>query len=412
MSAEVNPSSLILATPVAATLAVSPALPALTLAALVCTSVVAGALLAAQVLVNGGASAHYDGLFFFPSLCTFVIGLACVSIVVYCEVQLSRGTIECLSWRAPPRWHDLLAGPCGVLYTTCSLLLAEVLGASLFFIALIFGQLIVSAVLDARGISGVVVPISCTRALGLLGAAAGAALSVSSSAVAAAAGVTTSAASAAAIVSAFACGVLLGGVLPHQARLFRHIARRTPSRLPSAWVRCATGLIAALCCASVQLLSRDGALRALPSQMASARWWMWTGGALGVLYVTGSATIAPRIGSAAFFVALVSGQLLGGIALDAAGVGVQGRAIDAARCIGILAVLLSAALIAAPQAAVAEVGARICSPAFCPSRRAEAPLATAADAAAPDERNVRHEDRSTGGEGRGGGSGMHAHGSS
>lgn len=48
----------------------------------------------------------------------------------------------------------------------------------------------------------------------------------------------------------------------------------------------------------------------------AAPWWNWIGGPLGALIVLAGATLAPRLGAAAFIAAVVGGQLACSVILD------------------------------------------------------------------------------------------------
>src|SRR5579883_2794559 len=71
------------------------------------------------------------------------------------------------------------------------------------------------------------------------------------------------------------------------------------------------GALASLVCLCV-------ARPALPSlnRIAAAPWWVWTGGAIGVGYVTISIMLAPRLGAATLIVMVIAGQLLVSLLLD------------------------------------------------------------------------------------------------
>lgn len=71
-----------------------------------------------------------------------------------------------------------------------------------------------------------------------------------------------------------------------------------------------------------------------------APWWAWTGGALGLFFVTASVIVVPRTGTAAFSIAMVMGQTIGALCLDHYGFfGIEPRLLSSSR---ILAVVLLA----------------------------------------------------------------------
>ncbi len=106
----------------------------------------------------------------------------------------------------------------------------------------------------------------------------------------------------------------------------------------ATFVSYAVGTLAALCCL---LVSRP----ALPSwsRVAATPWWAWTGGAVGVGYVTASVLLAPRLGATRLIVLVVAGQLAASVFLDHFGLlGYAARPFDGRRALG--CVLLVAAV--------------------------------------------------------------------
>lgn len=83
--------------------------------------------------------------------------------------------------------------------------------------------------------------------------------------------------------------------------------------------------------------------RGSPVQLARAPWWVYTGGLLGAIVVTGSLTLAPRLGAATLSAGLICGQLLAALLLDHFGlVGYRVVVLTPGRVLG--AVLLVVAL--------------------------------------------------------------------
>ncbi len=50
--------------------------------------------------------------------------------------------------------------------------------------------------------------------------------------------------------------------------------------------------------------------------IASAPWWMWTGGLLGAFFVCASIVLTPRLGAATTVGLFLTGQVIGSIAID------------------------------------------------------------------------------------------------
>ena len=52
------------------------------------------------------------------------------------------------------------------------------------------------------------------------------------------------------------------------------------------------------------------------NRVAAVPWWAWTGGAIGVGYVTASVLLAPKLGATRLIVLVVAGQLLASVVFD------------------------------------------------------------------------------------------------
>lgn len=90
-------------------------------------------------------------------------------------------------------------------------------------------------------------------------------------------------------------------------------------------------------------------IRPVPPVAAAARaapWWNWIGGPLGALIVLSGATLAPRLGAAAFIAAVVGGQLACSLLLDHFGLmELPRQPITPARLLGVLLVFAGVVLV-------------------------------------------------------------------
>jgi transporter family-2 protein len=74
---------------------------------------------------------------------------------------------------------------------------------------------------------------------------------------------------------------------------------------------------------------------------ASAPWWSWCGGFIGVMLVVSGILVVPRTGAATFSVVLITGQLIGALIMDHFGwLGLSERPISLSRIAGIIFLLL------------------------------------------------------------------------
>src|SRR5699024_1916719 len=64
------------------------------------------------------------------------------------------------------------------------------------------------------------------------------------------------------------------------------------------------------------VVTRSGLRISTPAGQHKNPWWMWTGGALGALYVTGVAYLSPMIGAAVTVIVIQVGLIAGSLAVD------------------------------------------------------------------------------------------------
>lgn len=143
-----------------------------------------------------------------------------------------------------------------------------------------------------------------------------------------------------AIALALALGA--GGLIALQfavnAALRTHLGGDSP--LFATLVSYAVGTVASLVCIAV-------ARPTLPvlARIAGIPWWAWTGGVIGVGYVSASVLLSPRLGATAFIFLVVAGQLALSLVLDHYGLlGYAVRPITATRAVG-CALMIGAVLL-------------------------------------------------------------------
>lgn len=133
--------------------------------------------------------------------------------------------------------------------------------------------------------------------------------------------------------------LLAGATLPIQAGVNAKLADYVGGPVWAATISFAVG-------AAVLFVVVLAAYRGGTRHWSDAPWWAWLGGGLGAVYVTASIVVAPRIGAAAFFSALVAAQLATSLLADRFGwVGYAHREITPLRLLGIVLVFTGAALV-------------------------------------------------------------------
>lgn len=69
-------------------------------------------------------------------------------------------------------------------------------------------------------------------------------------------------------------------------------------------------------------------------------WWIWIGGAAGVLFITAALLLAPKLGAATFIIAVVAGQMVVSVVVDHFGLmGFAQKPVSLARLAGVALIL-------------------------------------------------------------------------
>jgi transporter family-2 protein len=141
------------------------------------------------------------------------------------------------------------------------------------------------------------------------------------------------------VLAAFA----IGGVLALQPGLNAEVARRLGSLFGAG--------VLSICVSFALVLALFLALGQGASWSASLSmpWYLWLGGAIGVVFVVGTLWLAPILDAALLFVCIIAGQMIIATLVDAIGFGgYQAQAFDLWRIVGIGLVLAGAWLFRRP----------------------------------------------------------------
>ena len=144
-----------------------------------------------------------------------------------------------------------------------------------------------------------------------------------------------------AILFALVAGALIALQFGVNAALRGYLG--SPSPFYATLVSYAVGTLASLVCLFA-------ARPALPTwnHISSVPWWAWTGGALGVGYVTASVLLAPKLGAARLIVLVVASQLLASVILDHFGlIGYAVRPFNGWRALGCILLVVAVVIIKA-----------------------------------------------------------------
>jgi len=116
----------------------------------------------------------------------------------------------------------------------------------------------------------------------------------------------------AALLIAVAIGLGTGFLLGAQPSANGQLGRNLEHPLQASMISFASGaaIVLVLCLASGVFPPR------LVTPAAALPWWIWTGGAIGVVMVTTSLIFVPRVGSLIWFASVMTGQTVAAMVLD------------------------------------------------------------------------------------------------
>ena len=255
-----------------------------------------GVLMSAQVLVNGRLSEHLGSAEYVASV-NNLFGLALLAIAAT-ALGAPRRAVRTLRVRGRPPWWCVAAGANGALSVAVSAAAATRVGLSMVTVALVFGQLAGGTLVDRFGLS----PAGRRDVTWLRAAAVVLAL------LAAALGVSTISASRVPLLAAVA---LLGGGQALQQAAMGRVAQATGEPLAAGMLNLAAG-------AALLVVITLASTGAVPPHGFSAPAVDWTGGLVAASATLGITVIVRRLGVLRLTLAIIAGQTLGSLALDAA----------------------------------------------------------------------------------------------
>lgn len=130
--------------------------------------------------------------------------------------------------------------------------------------------------------------------------------------------------------------IITGAAVPFQAGANAALGRSLGHPL---WGTAVSLLVSFICIIPLMLAARIDT--PLLTAAAQAPRWIWIGGLVGALYVTGALIIAPMLGAANFIVAIILGQIIASAALDQWGLmGFPKQTVTLTRVVGITIVFV------------------------------------------------------------------------
>lgn len=264
-------------------------------------SVVSGMLVATQSRINGELGLRMgDGAL--AALVSFTSGFLILSLALAVSARGRSGVRTLLGElrRGLLPWWSILGGVGGGFLVLTQGLVAGILGVALFSVAVVAGQTLGAMWLDARGVAGMArVGMSWQRLAGAALVVVGVVVSVE----------VWSAANSA-LSWGFVLPLVAGAGTGVQQALNGRIRARASSALAATWVNFGVGT-ATLVVVWLALLPVTGGPDQFPTD-----WWLYAGGLVGTLFIPIQTITVHRIGVLGLGVSLVTGQILGSIALD------------------------------------------------------------------------------------------------
>ncbi|MAM11451.1 MAG: hypothetical protein CML23_13500 [Rhizobiaceae bacterium] len=105
--------------------------------------------------------------------------------------------------------------------------------------------------------------------------------------------------------------IITGAVVPFQAGANAALGRTLGHPL---WGTLISLCVSFACIVPVILLVKVQAPTL--TSLAQAPRWIWIGGVVGVVYITGALMLAPKLGAAGFIMAVIAGQMLASMVID------------------------------------------------------------------------------------------------
>ena len=294
-------------------------------------AVVAGAMVAVQARINGelGRQLH-DG--FAAAAISFGSGLVIllVAVALFAPGRAGFPRVAAALRAGRLRWWMLLGGTAGAFLVLTQGLVAATLGVALFSVATVAGQTLGGLIVDRSGIvSGGPRPLTVRRVMG-------SALAVVAVVVAVAAQLRGDVPPWMLILP-FLAGLGLGW----QQAVNGRVRDEAGSALTATIGNFAVGTVVLLVAFLVHL-AIAGPPAALPGQ-----WWLYTGGAVGCVFIAVSAILVRITGALVLSLGMIAGQLVCALVLDATLP--HAAALSVSTIVGTALALLAVAVASAPR---------------------------------------------------------------
>lgn len=291
----------------------------------------AGVAMPVQTSVNGKLRDSLRSPYF-SSIISFSGGFICAVIVLLCVagslyVPFGKVAME-------PLWI-WTGGFCGSILVVISIFCIPKLGSVETMVMLVLGQIGIGLVIDNFGLfeSDVIAltPAKLIGAVLVLGGTVMVSMSNSSSE-----SVKSNKGNS---IWIYRIGEIIAGILAGlQVAINGRLGQITGSAFSATMISMATGTLGVIIIAIIVYLI-GGKKLLIPDKDngVKTKWWMWTGGAFGMVIVGGNALIAKPLGTGLSVILNVVGQTFGGIVLDAIGfLGIDKKPVTLVKVAGVL----------------------------------------------------------------------------
>jgi bacterial/archaeal transporter family-2 protein len=267
----------------------------------VIASVLAGVLVAVQTRVNGelGAELEQGTL---AALISFASGLIFVAAFTLTTAKGRRGvrTVATALRNQTLPWWAVIGGLFGALLVLTQGLSAGVLGVALFSVAVVTGQAMGAVAIDSRGWLGAPkIRLGAWRIVGALAVLVGVVIAVD-----------LPSGELSKDSALFLLPLVAGLGVGYQQAVNGWVRSVAGSPASATLINFMVGTAALLLATMVSL-----PFVGLPDSYPGT-WWLWTGGAVGAVFIAIQITTVSIVGVLGLGVSLVTGQLLGSILLD------------------------------------------------------------------------------------------------
>ena len=262
-----------------------------------------GLLIALQARANGELS-HRLGNGLQAALVSFTSGLIIIVVIALFNPSIKEGIRTLRSAviaKAIPPW-TLFAGMLGASFVAVQTQIVPLIGVAIYSVAAIAGQSAISLVVDRIGLTGggkkQITPRRVTAAF----------VTVFAVFISVADRLDGKDLSIAAVI----LGVLAGTIVGVQRAMNGQINEHSQQSFTTSLLNFAMGTTFLLVILLFAMTIGEMKLSPLPT----GPWWIYTGGAIGVIYVAFTSTIVQHLGVLTFTLISVGGQLAGSLLID------------------------------------------------------------------------------------------------